>query len=93
MGETKCTSEKARGQFNIFGAIEENFLRMVFENRYGVKRIFRVWNQRENGELCAAMKMEEKFLVAVREDSPQGMHRLLTKAEPSGAKAPNHFGR
>lgn len=77
--EGECTSESARGQFSIFGAIEEKGVRQISEKDAGQEKSFGLRDARGRVALrCGGMG--RRNLDGEWEDFSQGLHRKCRKA-------------
>jgi hypothetical protein len=81
-GETECTSEMARGQFSIFGAIEEMFAGYFRGSVRGKNFDEDIRASRMEGGSCAGGRRDkEKVGRAGKVDCPQGVHRKCRKRD------------
>jgi hypothetical protein len=79
-GESECTSERARGQFSIFGAIEEMFA-TDFWGSARIKELFQRCGCKPLGGLEFGLRnrIERKVWQNVEADCAQGVHRKCRK--------------
>src|ERR1039458_4385328 len=75
-GESECTSERARGQFSIFGAVEEMFA-TDFHGSARIKELFQECGCKAHGGLgfCLTECVGGKVLENNETDCAQGAHR------------------
>ena len=83
-GESECTSERARGQFSIFGAVEEMFA-TDFHGSARIKELFQECGCKAHGGLgfCLTECVGGKVLENNETDCAQGVHRKCRKAVAS----------